>query len=94
MTTKKTKKLFSILFVPFLFLLVMWIVKIIEYYFQYSLTRFGVFPKTISGLKGVLFSLMLKRRLRYPIFETPFHCTQCDETMDIYGDHALVCSAA
>ena len=40
------------------------------------------------------FCLVLKRRLRFPIFEFPFHCTQCDETMDVYGDHALVLSAA
>lgn len=37
---------------------------------------------------------MLKRRLRYPIFEAPQHCMQCDDLMDIYVDHALVCSAA
>ena len=42
---------------------------------------------------GVLFSLMLKRRLRKEIFSNSFHCPLCDQIMDVYADHALVCSA-
>jgi len=34
----------------------MWLVKIIEVNFDLSFINFGVFPKKISGLKGILFS--------------------------------------
>ena len=56
MNTTEKKKILSILFIPFLFLLLMWLVKIIEVNFQISFVRYGIFPKTIDGLKGILFS--------------------------------------
>jgi len=56
MNTLEKKKVLSILFIPFLFLLLMWLVKIIEVNFQISFVSYGVFPQTIDGLKGILFS--------------------------------------
>ena len=50
------KYLLSSLFIPFLFLLIMWAVKIIEYNFELSFAHFGVFPQSLSGLKGILLS--------------------------------------
>ena len=43
-------------------------------------------------IPNVLFTIMLKRRLRVPLFQGSNHCTLCDQQMDVYGDHALVCS--
>tara|TARA_B100000902_G_C27301643_1_gene913176 strand:+ start:218 stop:880 length:663 start_codon:yes stop_codon:yes gene_type:complete len=48
--------LLSVLFIPFMFLLIMWIVKIIEYSFGVSFAHFGVLPQSLSGLKGILLS--------------------------------------
>ena len=56
MNTKEKNKFLSILFIPLLFLLIMWLAKIIEVNFQLSFVRYGVFPQTIHGLKGILFS--------------------------------------
>ena len=56
MNTTEKKKILSILFIPFLFLILMWLVKIIEVNFQISFVRYGIFPQTIDGLKGILFS--------------------------------------
>jgi|TARA_B110000971_G_scaffold72541_1_gene74466 membrane associated rhomboid family serine protease len=56
MNTTEKKKILSTLFIPLLFLLMMWLVKIIEVNFQINFIRYGVFPKTIDGLKGILFS--------------------------------------
>ena len=56
MNTAEKKKILSTLFIPLLFLLMMWLVKIIEVNFQISFVRYGVFPQTIDGLKGILFS--------------------------------------
>ena len=39
-----------------------------------------------------LFTVMLKRRLRMPIFSEEFFCPLCDAVMDVWADHALVCS--
>ena len=56
MNTLEKKKILSILFIPLVFLLIMWLVKIIEVKFQVSFVRYGVFPQTIDGIKGMLFS--------------------------------------
>ena len=56
MNKTERKELFGVLFIPFLFLLLMWIVKIIELNFNISFVSYGVFPKSLSGLKGILFS--------------------------------------
>lgn len=56
MNKTEQKELFGILFIPFLFLLLMWIVKIIELNFNISFVIYGVFPQSLSGLKGILFS--------------------------------------
>jgi hypothetical protein len=34
---------------------------------------------------------MLQRRLRIPIFNQSFLCPLCEQSMDVYGDHALTC---
>ena len=41
--------------IPLVFLLAIWVVKLIEMYFNISFVEFGVLPREISGLKGVLF---------------------------------------
>nr|WP_321357503.1 rhomboid family intramembrane serine protease [uncultured Draconibacterium sp.] len=51
------KKIFfhSLLF-PALFVLLLWIVKIIELTAGLSFVKFGIFPRHINGLQGILFS--------------------------------------
>ncbi|MBC8266407.1 MAG: rhomboid family intramembrane serine protease [Flavobacteriales bacterium] len=61
MNSSSKKELFSILFIPFTFLILMWAVKIIEMNFKISFVQFGVFPQTASGLKGILFSPFIHR---------------------------------
>ena len=56
MNKSDKKELYGSLFVPCLFLLTMWLVKIIEVNFNFSFVKFGVSPQTFSGLKGILFS--------------------------------------
>lgn len=46
----------SVFWVPFLFVFIIWFVYWIEYRFDFNFNRLGVFPRTISGLKGILFS--------------------------------------
>ena len=56
MNKSEKKEFFNILFFPFLFLLVMWLVKLIELQFELSFIKFGVSPQKLLGLRGVLFS--------------------------------------
>ena len=46
----------SIIRVPVIIVSIMWLVYWIEIEFALNFTRFGVYPRSISGLKGVLFS--------------------------------------
>ncbi len=50
------KEFFRTFIIPFLFLFLMWAVKLIELQFDFSFISFGVFPQTSKGLKGILFS--------------------------------------
>ena len=56
MKRKKTKNLFKILFVPMMFLLIMWTTHLFQFVFNISFIKLGVLPKTYIGLKGVFFS--------------------------------------
>ena len=56
MNKTERKALLNILFFPILFLIIMWMVKLIEYSFELSFADYGVYPQSSSGLKGILFS--------------------------------------
>jgi len=40
----------------------------------------------------VHYRTMIQRWLRLPIYSEPSHCPFCDDVVDIYGDHCLVCA--
>ena len=50
-------------------------------------------PSESSGnnVKGILFCYIHKRRLKESIFGKLFHWSLCDDVLDVYSDHALVC---
>jgi membrane associated rhomboid family serine protease len=50
------KKLLINMIIPGIFVFFMWIVKIIEVLFEIDLSRFGIYPLTLQGLPGILFS--------------------------------------
>ena len=53
MKKEDKRKIKYALFIPVLFLVILWIIKIIEYSFEMSFLQYVVFPKKISGIKGV-----------------------------------------
>jgi len=55
---EKQRFLNSLIF-PLIFVLILWLVKTLEMAFGMSLSDFGIFPKTTSGLKGILFSPLI-----------------------------------
>lgn len=46
----------DVIIYPILFVLLIWLVFAIEIRFGYRFNKFGVFPKTLKGLRGILFS--------------------------------------
>ena len=49
----------SVWIVPTLFLMVIWSVFLLEDKYNLKLTQFGIYPRTFSGLKGIVFSPFL-----------------------------------
>ena len=43
-------------------------------------------------IDSAAFIVLLQRRLRMQIFSDEFFCPLCDEVMDKYADHALICA--
>ena len=43
-------------FIPFLLLLFVWMIYIVELTFDLNFNKYGIYPKSITGLRGVLFS--------------------------------------
>jgi membrane associated rhomboid family serine protease len=53
------KKIYSVAFYPFCFVLLLWLVFIAEQCGPYHLTSFGISPRSYTGLKGIFFFVFL-----------------------------------
>lgn len=42
--------------VPILFLVTIWVVYIVEIFFSFNFNKFGVYPRSLAGLKGIFFT--------------------------------------
>ena len=51
-----TRKPITYLYFPVLFFLSLWIVKIIEYFFDLNLSEFGIYPRSYSALPKIISS--------------------------------------
>ncbi len=61
MREENKRKIKYALFVPSLFLITIWIIKIIEYTFEISFVQYGIFPKKLSGIKGIFFAAFIHK---------------------------------
>lgn len=50
------KKLFLSMIIPGIFIFIMWMVKIIEVLFGLDFAEYGIYPLTVRGLRGIIFS--------------------------------------
>jgi len=64
------RKIFSVTFYPICFVLFFWLVFLVEQAGSYQWTKFGVLPRTFSGLKGILFSVFLHGDLNHILSNT------------------------
>ena len=56
MMNQERKKLYNAVFLPFILLTIMWVVKFAEMMFSFKLTFLGVQPLSLNGIQGILFS--------------------------------------
>ena len=59
MEVKEKQKIFFSLFYPTVFVLLLWIIKSVEYFFDLSFAEFGISPREFKGLRGIVFSPLL-----------------------------------
>lgn len=52
--TEEKKKFINSLLYPFLFIILIWLIKIIEIVFGLDFAIFGLFPRSLPGLTGIL----------------------------------------
>jgi membrane associated rhomboid family serine protease len=50
------KRMFLSMLIPFIFVLIMWLVKIIEILFNLDLTYLGIYPLSLKGIPGIILS--------------------------------------
>jgi membrane associated rhomboid family serine protease len=59
------KKFFLSLIIPGIFVFLMWLVKIIEVLFEINLAGLGIYPMTIEGLPGIVFSPFIHENFKH-----------------------------
>lgn len=59
MLEKETKRITEALRLPIIFTLVIWLVHIVKVVFGLRLGIYGVFPRAVDGLRGILFSPLI-----------------------------------
>ena len=66
----KYRTIFNVLKIPLGTVLIMWIIKLIEWYFELTFFHYGVYPREFSGLKGVIFSVFIHQDFTHLINNT------------------------
>lgn len=56
---KEKRKLAFSIFYPTLFVLVLWLIKLVEWQFKLDFSSFGILPRSSKGLTGILFSPLI-----------------------------------
>ena len=58
---KSFRQLMAAITVPLIFVAILWLVKIVEVTLNEDFSEWGVFPQTVKGLRGILFSPQIGR---------------------------------
>ncbi len=61
---KKKRVIYSFLF-PFFFILILWLVWFVETELDLDFTTWGIFPRRISGLRGIIFAPFIHANIRH-----------------------------
>ncbi len=64
------KKLFLSMLIPGIFIFIMWLVMIIEVLFGLDFSEYGIYPLTVKGLEGIVFSPFIHANFNHLISNT------------------------
>jgi membrane associated rhomboid family serine protease len=64
MTTERKRLLLDLLF-PSLFVGLLWLIELIQLHFQINLQAFGIYPRSIKGLPGIILSPLIHGSLEH-----------------------------
>mgnify|MGYP000609639224 CR=1 FL=1 len=67
---KELKNIIYSAFFPFIFIILLWIVKGVELYFELDFSEFGILPLSAKGLRGIIFSPMLHGDIKHLMSNT------------------------
>ncbi len=59
------KRIWRSMIFPVLFVIILWIIKIIELQFSFDFSGFGILPLQVNGLPGILFSPLIHGDLKH-----------------------------
>ena len=74
MDSREKRLLLTSIYFPVLFVLLLWLVKSIEMRFQVSFAKYGVYPGTLQGLKGLFFAPLIHVDIEHLLGNTPPIC--------------------
>lgn len=58
-------RLLRSMIIPLAFVIIMWLVKSVEMFFDFDFARYGIFPLTLTGLRGVILSPFIHGDLKH-----------------------------
>ncbi|MFW5707753.1 MAG: rhomboid family intramembrane serine protease [Bacteroidota bacterium] len=70
MLKQERKKILSALIIPMIFVALLWLIKATEELLQVSFHTWGVFPLSVQGLKGIIFSPLIHGSFQHLISNT------------------------
>jgi len=68
---KENEKIYDSIYLPFAFVTIMWVVWITEYLLNTDFGIYGVFPRTFSGLRGIIFAPFIHGDFEHLMSNTP-----------------------
>lgn len=85
----KKKVSFRFLTIPLLFVALCWLIHFIESTYHPGLTKLGIFPRTLHGLKGILFSPLLHGSWEHLVNNTFSFLVLSGLLFNLYGKPAI-----
>ncbi len=67
---KDANKIWTAIFYPVVFVIILWIIKIFEDFFSLDFHQWGVYPLKLEGLKGIIFSPLIHGSYQHLISNT------------------------
>ncbi|MEM7184961.1 MAG: rhomboid family intramembrane serine protease [Spirochaetota bacterium] len=89
MDAHEKRHLLTSIYFTVLFVLLLWLVKSIEMRFQVSFAKYGVYPGTLQGLRGLLFAPLLHVDLGHLLANTPPICLSLAGIFYLYREASV-----